>query len=173
MGDYRDAMALGALTGSVPDTTAIQQPGRVKYGLGINIEQPLANGGDTGLFARLGWANGTNSNWSYTESDRHASIGLQVSGKNWGRQEDGAGIAFGLNGITSSHQRYLEQGGMGMLVGDGALNYGLEQVTEAYYRIQIGRYVQLSPDFQYISNPAYNKDRGPIQVYGMRLRVYY
>jgi hypothetical protein len=173
MGDYRDAMAFGALTGTVPDTIAAQQPGRVKYGFGINIEQPLANGGDTGLFARLGWANGTNSTWSYTESDRHASIGMQVSGKNWGRQEDGVGVAFGLNGITSSHQHYLEQGGIGMLIGDGALNYGLEQVTEAYYRIQIGRYVQLSPDFQYIWNPAYNKDRGPIQVYGMRLRVYY
>jgi hypothetical protein len=173
MGDYRDAMAFGALTGTAPNTVLNDTPGRVKYGFGINIEQPLANGGDTGLFARLGWANGTNSNWSYTESDRHASIGMQVSGKNWSREDDAAGIAFGLNGITSSHQHYLQQGGIGMLVGDGALNYGLEQVMEAYYRIQIGKYVQLSPDFQYIWNPAYNKDRGPIQVYGMRLRIYY
>jgi len=173
MGDYRDAMALGAATNTVPDTTAVQQEGNVKYGFGVNIEQPLANDGDTGLFARAGWANGTNSNWAYTESDRHASMGLQVSGKNWGRQEDAFGIAFGINGITSSHQHYLEQGGIGMLIGDGALDYGLEQVCEAYYRIQIGKYVQLSPDFQYIENPAYNKDRGPIQVYGMRLRIYY
>jgi len=173
MGDYREAIALGALTGNVPDTTLNGRPGHVKYGFAINIEQPLANEGDTGLFARLGWASGTNSPWSYTESDRHASIGMQVSGKNWARREDQAGIAFGMNGITSSHQHYLQQGGIGMLIGDGALNYGLEQVTEAYYRIQIGKYVQLSPDFQYIWNPAYNKDRGPVQVYGMRLRIYY
>jgi hypothetical protein len=173
MGDYRDAMAYGFANGTVPDTVAVQTPGKVKYGGAINIEQPLANNGDTGLFARLGWANGTNSNWAYTDSDRHASMGLQVSGKNWGRQEDGFGIAFGVNSITSSHQHYLEQGGIAMLIGDGALDYGLEQVMEAYYRIQIGKYVQLSPDFQYIENPGYNKDRGPIQVYGMRLRVYY
>ena len=100
---------------------AVQTPGKVKYGCAINIEQPLANDGDTGIFARLGWANGNNSNWSYTDSDRHASIGLQMSGKNWGRQEDGFGIAFGVNGITSSHQHYLEQGGIAMLIGDGAL----------------------------------------------------
>jgi hypothetical protein len=173
MGDYRDAIAMGALTGNVPDTTIQNTPGKVKYGFGVNIEQPLANDGDTGIFARLGWANGNNSNWSYTESDRHASTGVQISGKNWGRQEDQAGLAFGVNGITSSHQHYLQQGGIGMLVGDGTLNYGLEQVTEAYYRIQVGRYVQISPDFQYIWNPAYNKDRGPIQVYGVRMRVYY
>jgi hypothetical protein len=173
MGDYRDAMDLGAATGTVPSTVAVQEPGHVKYGFGVNVEQPLANEGETGIFARAGWANGTNSNWSYTESDRHASIGLQVSGRNWGRQEDQAGIAFGVNGITASHQHYLAEGGIGMLIGDGALNYGLEQVCEVYYRIQLGRYVQLSPDFQYIENPAYNKDRGPVQVYGMRLRIYY
>jgi len=173
MGDYRDAMALGALTGAVPDTTLDNRPGRVKYGFGVNIEQPLANDGETGLFARAGWSNGTNSTWSYTEADNGASLGLQVSGRNWGRTDDRFGVAIGVNGITASHQHYLAQGGIGMLIGDGALNYGLEQVCEAYYRIQLGRYVQLSPDFQYIENPAYNRDRGPVKVYGMRLRVYY
>jgi hypothetical protein len=173
MGDYRDAMAYGYVNDTVPDTVTVQKPGHVKYGGAINIEQPLANDGDTGLFARASWANGTNSNWAYTDCDRHVSMGIQVSGKNWGRQEDGLGIAFAVNGITSSHQHYLEQGGIAMLIGDGALNYGVEQVLEAYYRIQIAKYVQLSPDFQYIENPGYNKDRGPVQVYGMRLRMYY
>jgi hypothetical protein len=173
MGDYRDAMAIGAATGTVPSTLANQQPGRTKYGFGLNMEQPLANDGETGLFARAGWANGTNSNWSYTEVDRDASMGLQVSGRNWGRPEDRFGIGLGVDGITGSHRHYLEEGGIGMLVGDGALNYGLEQVMEAYYRIQLGRYVQLSPDFQYIENPGYNRDRGPIQVYGMRLHLSY
>ena len=107
MGDYRDAMALGALTSTVPNTVDVEKPGHVKYGLGINIEQPLANDGETGLFARVGWENGTNSPWSYTESDRHASLGLQVSGRNWGRSEDRAGVGVAVNGITASHQHYL------------------------------------------------------------------
>ncbi len=88
MGDYRDAMAIGGLTHAVPDVAANEQPGRVKYGLGINLEQPFANDGETGLFARVGWANGTNSTWSYAEVDRDASLGLQVSGQNWGRSDD-------------------------------------------------------------------------------------
>ena len=173
MGDYREAMAIGSATGTVPSTLADEQPGRTKYGFGLNVEQPLANNGETGLFARLGWANGTNSAWSYTEVDRQASMGLQVSGRNWGRTNDGFGIAVAAEGLTGSHRHYLEEGGIGMLIGDGALNYGLEEVFEAYYRIQLGRYVQLSPDFQYIENPGYNRDRGPVKVYGMRLHMSY
>ena len=173
MGDYREAMAIGAATGTVPSTLADEQPGRTKYGFGVNIEQPLANDGETGLFARLGWANGANSTWSYTEVDRQASMGLQVSGVNWGRADDRFGIGVAADGLTGSHRHYLAEGGIGMLIGDGALNYGLEQVCEAYYRIQLGRFIQLSPDFQYIENPGYNRDRGPVKVYGMRLRISY
>jgi carbohydrate-selective porin OprB len=157
----------------VPSTLADEQPGRTKYGFGVNIEQPLANNGETGLFARLGWANGANSAWSYTEVDRDASMGLQVSGRNWGRPEDNFGIGLAAGGLTGSHRHYLEEGGIGMLIGDGALSYGLEEVCEAYYRIQLGRYVQLSPDFQYIENPGYNRDRGPVKVYGLRLHMSY
>ena len=173
MGDYRDALDLGVATSTAPNTVDVEKPGHVKYGFGINIEQPLANDGETGLFARAGWSNGTNSAWSYTEVDSHASLGLQVSGRNWGRPEDYFGLGVAVNGITSSHQHYLEQGGIGMLIGDGALNYGLEEIFEAYYRIQLGRFVQLSPDYQYIQNPGYNRDRGPIQVYSLRLRLSY
>ena len=173
MGDYREAMAIGAATGTVPSTLADEQPGRTKYGFGVNIEQPLANNGDTGLFARLGWANGANSTWSYTEVDRQASMGLQVSGVNWGRSDDRFGIGVAADGLTGSHRHYLAEGGIGMLIGDGALSYGLEEVCEAYYRIQLGRFVQLSPDFQYIENPGYNRDRGPVKVYGMRLHISY
>jgi carbohydrate-selective porin OprB len=166
-------MSIGRATSTVPDTVADEQPGRTKYGFGVNIEQPLANDGETGLFARAGWSNGANSAWSYTEADRGASMGLQVSGRNWGRPEDHFGIAVAVDGLSGSHRHYLAEGGIGMLIGDGALNYGLEEVFETYYRIQLGRFVQLSPDFQYIQNPGYNRDRGPVKVYGMRLRVSY
>ena len=145
MGDYREAMAIGAAAGTVPSTLADEQPGRTKYGFGVNIEQPLANNGETGLFARLGWANGANSTWSYTEVDRDASMGLQVSGINWGRPDDRFGIGVAADGLTGSHRHYLEEGGIGMLIGDGALDYGPEEVCEAYYRIQLGRYSSSAP----------------------------
>ena len=41
------------------------------------------------------------------------------------------------------------------------------------YRIQAGRYVQISPDFQFIQNPGYNRDRGPVEVHGVRLHLSY
>jgi carbohydrate-selective porin OprB len=99
------------------------------------------------------------------------SLGAQLSGVHWGRAEDRIGIAYGVNGLSTPHKDYLAAGGIGILLGDGALNYGFEQVTELYYRIQVCRYVQISPDFQFVQNPAYNRDRGPVEVYGLRMRV--
>ena len=173
MGSYREALDIAAATSTVPDVHANEQPGRTKYGFGINLEQPLTDNGETGLFARASWSDGHTSTWSYTEADRHISAGMQVSGVHWGRIEDHFGIAYGVNGLATLHKQYLAAGGIGMLIGDGKLNYGLEQVFEIYYRIQLGRYVQISPDFQYIWNPGYNRDRGPVQVYGLRLHLSY
>ena len=158
MGDFREALAAGAATGTTPDVTADTRPGHVKYGVAINLEQPLADDGETGLFARAGWANGTNSTWCYAEVDRDASAGVQVAGSHWYRTDDRFGMAYGVDGLSGSHRHYLEEGGIGMVIGDGALNYGPEQIFEAYYRLQLGRYVQLSPDYQHIVNPAYNRD---------------
>jgi len=173
MGRYRDALDIAAEHSKTPDVIVLDEEIHRKYGLGINLEQPLADNGETGLFARAGWSDGNTTTWSYTEADRHLSAGVQVSGIHWGRAEDRLGIAFGVQGISDLHKRYLAEGGMGMLVGDGKLRYRLEQVFETYYRVQLGRYIQISPDFQYIWNPGYNRDRGPVQVYGLRLHVSY
>ena len=173
MGIYREAMSIAQATSTTPDVIANENPGRTKYGFGINLEQPLADGGETGLFARVGMSDGITSAWSYTEVDRHLSVGVQVCGVHWRRNEDRIGIAFAVQGLAVPHREYLAAGGIGMLLGDGKLNYGLEQILEMYYRLQLGRYVQISPDFQYIQNPGFNRDRGPVQVYGLRLRLFY
>jgi len=173
MGDYGEAMAMASATGTTPDVHANEKPGHIKYGFGINLEQPLADKGETGLFARVGWSDGHTSTWSYTEVDQHISLGLQVSGVNWWRREDCFGIAYAVQGLAVPHKQYLAAGGIGMLIGDGNLNYGPERIFETYYRIQLGRYVQVSPDFQYIQNPAYNRDRGPAKVYSLRVRLYF
>jgi hypothetical protein len=173
MGRYRDALDLAAEHSKAPDVIVLDEKIHRKYGFGINLEQPLADNGETGLFVRLGWSDGRTSAWSYTEADQHLSVGAQASGVRWGRAEDRLGIAFGVQAISRLHKQYLAEGGMGMLVGDGKLRYGAEQVIEAYYRVQLGRYIQISPDFQYIWNPGYNHDRGPVQVYGLRLHLSY
>jgi high affinity Mn2+ porin len=173
MGDYADAIALGDASSSTPNIAADDRLGRSKYGLGFNVEQPLADDGETGVFARIGWNDGHTEDFAFTEVDRHLSAGVQMSGVHWGRTNDRLGIANVWHGLSPEHRDYLADGGIGFLLGDGKLNYGLEQIFETYYRIQIGQYAQLSPDFQYIQNPGYNRDRGPVEVYSLRFRLSY
>ncbi|MEO9250976.1 MAG: carbohydrate porin [Gemmatimonadaceae bacterium] len=173
MGSYADALAKGRATNTVPDIAADGRPGRSKYGYGVNLEQPLADGGETGMFARLGWSDGKNESFVFTEVDRHVSAGLQLSGVHWGRKDDSVGIAGAQTGIVQIHRDYLNAGGLGFLLGDGKLNYGPEQLVEMYYRAQIGTYFQVGPDVQYIRNPGYNHDRGPATVLSLRVNLRY
>jgi high affinity Mn2+ porin len=173
MGSYADALAQGRRSGAPPNIVADDTPGRTKYGYGVNVEQPLADDGETGAFARLGWNDGKNESFAFTEVDRHVSGGVQVSGAHWQRHDDRLGVAFAQTGIVQAHRDYLNAGGLGFLLGDGKLNYGPEELLEAYYRAQLGRYFRISPDLQYIRDPGYNRDRGPVTVLSLRVNVRY
>jgi high affinity Mn2+ porin len=173
MGSYADAIRVAQQTYQRPNIVADDQPGRTKYGFGLNLEQPVADGGETGLFARLGWADGRNESFAFTEVDRHASAGLQLSGVRWGRRRDILGLGFVDHALAPLHREYLAMGGHGFLLGDGRLDYAHERILEAYYRIQLGRFVQVSPDMQQIWNPGYNRDRGPATVLALRVNARY
>ena len=173
MGNYGEAMRIASATNSVPSVHANEQPGRSTKGVTLNFEQAIANNGETGAFMRLGWQEGRVSTWSYAEADRHFSIGFQVNGINWYRQKDYIGFAYAVNGISDIHREYLDKGGIGMLIGDGKLDPLYEMVYEVYYRIQIWKYIQVTPDYQHIVNPASNHARGPVDIYSMKLRLYF
>jgi len=173
MGNYAEALTVAQKTGTTPDIVADDQPGRVKYGFGVNVEQPLADSGATGLFARLGWDDGKTESFVFTEVDQHLSLGVQVAGTRWARHDDRFGFAFFAHGLSDVHREYLAAGGLGFLLGDGKINYGSECGMETYYRVQLGRWVQLSPDVQYIWNPGYNRDRGPATIVGFRFNARY
>jgi high affinity Mn2+ porin len=180
MGDYAQALAIAAASGMVPDVAADDTQGRHKTGFGVNAEQPLADGGDTGVFVRLGWQDGNSEDFVFTEVDRQASAGAQLSGVHWQRSEDRLGLAAAIQGLSAVHREYLAAGGSGFLLGDGALDYAREKILEAYYRAQwtwshgaFALRAQLSPDFQYIQNPAFNQDRGPVRFYALRLHLEY
>lgn len=173
MGIYTEAIANAQQTGTTPDIVADDAEGRVKHGFAVNLEQPLADNGDTGLFLRAGWNDGRTESFVFTEVDRNLSFGAQLSGVHWGKPEDQLGVGVSINALSSEHKQYLELGGCGFELCDGALNYGYEKILEAYYRFQFGRYVQLSPDVQFVSNPGYNRDRGPARVIGLRLHASY
>ena len=180
LGDYRQALAIAAAGGTVPDVAATGEDGRHKFGFGLNLEQPLADDGNTGVFMRLGWNDGHTESFAFTEVDRLVSLGAQLAGVHWRRSEDDLGVALVAEGLSSPHGDYLAAGGSGFLLGDGRLNYAHEQILETYYRAQwswtLGPAplrLQLGPDFQYVQNPGFNRDRGPVRFYAIRLHLEY
>ena len=170
MGSYRNAIN-GYLSGKdlVPDVTLYRRQGRVKYGFGLNVEQELAPLWRT--FGRLGWNEGANESYAYTEIDRSAEVGSDFLGKPWRRSQDKVGAAFVTNGISGDHRRYLALGGQGFILGDGGLHYGLEKIFETYYTAHVWRGIFFAIDFQHITNPGYNIDRGPASVVGFRIHI--
>ena len=173
MGDYRAALARARAEGGTPDIVADDTPGRRKRGLGLNVEQPIADGGETGAFLRAGADDGTTESFAFTEVEGHLSGGVQVAGNHWGRSLDRFGLAALRHTINSAHRDYLAAGGTGFLLGDGALRYGAETFLETYYRTQLGSYLQVGPDVQYVRNPGYNRDRGPAWVTTLRANLRY
>jgi high affinity Mn2+ porin len=140
---------------------------RHKYGFGLNAEQEIAK--SLGVFTRLGWNDGQNESWTFADVDRTATLGLSVKGDAWQRPNDTLGLAGAFNGISQVHQEFLAAGGTGILAGDGALNYAWEKLMETYYDFEIWKTIHASLDYQFVSNPAFNRDRGPVHVFAGRL----
>jgi hypothetical protein len=170
MGNYREAIAdfLGHKT-STPDITATRRQGRHTYGFGLNFEQEVTS--QVAVFGRLGWSDGHNESFAYTEDDRTLELGGFAAGSSWHRRNDRAGVAFVANGIVAAHQQYLALGGLGFLLGDGRLNYGRENIIESYYTLHVWRGIYPSFGLQHINNPGYNRDRGPVLVPTLRLHL--
>jgi len=169
MGRYDDAVALAAVTGGPADVAAVRRYAS-RPGIDLNLEQEVADG--VGVFARLGADDGRFESYEYTDIDQTAQAGVSLSGARWGRKDDTLAAAVVVNRLSRAGQRYLDAGGLGILVGDGQLPHpGAEQILEAYYRLALARDLQLTLDDQFIANPAYNRDRGPVNVVGLRLHL--
>ncbi len=149
-----------------PYITSTRAYGRTKIGGAINIEQGFSS--MMGAFFRASYNDGRNETWSFTEIDQSISGGVVFHDFCKKRPEDRFGVALLANGLSKDHSDYLTRGGYGFIIGDGQLNYGIEGIAEAYYAFKLRDGIFLSPDYQYIINPGYNKDRGPISVYGLR-----
>jgi high affinity Mn2+ porin len=168
-GAFQDAVELAQLTGQPANINAVRTY-TSRPGVSINLEQQVSE--TVGVFARAGWADGNIEPWDFTDIDRTVSGGVSLNGKRWGRPDDTIGIAGAINGISSIHQAFFNSGGIGILIGDGQLpRPGLEQVFETYYSYALTSASRLSFDYQLINNPAYNTERGPVNVFGLRLHA--
>ena len=171
LGTYLDAIAQGAATGQTPSTGAVRSF-RTKGGFGLNLEQQLAT--DFGVFARASASQGTVEEVDFTDINQSISGGLSLKGLRWGRPDDTVGLAGAFNRISHQGKLYLAAGGLGGIIGDGQLpNAGPEQILEAYYRVAVFRFAHFTADYQFINHPAYNRDRGPVSIFGLRLHLQY
>jgi high affinity Mn2+ porin len=163
MGNYNEALQLMPVDPNIIKTRSY----RYKYGFCMSFDQALTD--DLGFFSRLGWNDGHTETWAFTEIDRTLSAGLVLDGRFWCRPKDEIGLAYILNGISGPHRDYLAAGGLGFIIGDGRLKYGLEEIVEIYYDWRITTGVVVTVDFQEITNPAYNTQRGPVEVGSVRV----
>jgi high affinity Mn2+ porin len=168
-GIYREALEIESLDPAldINNVMASIRRDNLKYGFYANLEQQLAK--DIGLFARASWNDGRTQILSFTDVDRSVSGGLSVKGSYWGRPSDTFGIGGAINGLSAAHRDFLAAGGLGLLIGDGRLNYSNERIFETYYAYSISKNFTLTADYQFITNPAYNVDRGPVHIFSGRL----
>jgi len=152
-----------------PSNIILTRSYRSKTGAAISLDQQLSD--SVGFFNRISWNDGKEEDWAFTEIDQSIAAGLSDTGKFWNRPADVVGIAGVKNMISDAHQKYLNNGGLGLILGDGKLNYGSEDIIETYYNCKLTGYLSVSLDYQYIKNPGYNVSRGPVPVYSLRIHT--
>lgn len=139
-------------------------------GFGLSCDQMVTDA--FGVFGRFGWQRpdlaiaSTSPNTAPCEASW--SGGFQMTGKYWNREDDVAAIAVGQV-FPSRHYKDAGNGG------------SAEGHFEAYYRMQVNKYLALTPDFQIIWNPrginheyqgnVFWGDSDAIFVYGVRGQV--
>ncbi len=168
-GRFDDALALARITGNAPDLAPVRRK-QSRFGIALNAEQDVT--ANLGIFVRAGTSDGAIETYDFTDIDRTLAVGGALKGAGWHRRQDTLGVAVVVNSISAAHQRWLAAGGLGVLVGDGALPHpGDEQIVEAYYAFRPASWAAITLDYQHIANPGYNRDRGPANVFGARFHA--
>ncbi len=164
-GSYRETLNDPTLNLDIAQT----RKSRIKYGYAVTMEQELSDW--LGMFGRWSWNDGKNEIMAFTDVDRSLAGGFSIKGKAWGRDNDTIGIGGAVNGLSQDHRDFIAAGGLGILIGDGMLNYRMERIVETYYSWALLKSTFLTLDYQFIVNPAYNADRGPVSVFSARLHA--
>jgi len=176
LASFRDAINYGNSVGWVPDATNgmeyilnVRGAEKIKYGFGINMDQAISS--NLGVFFKAMWSDGRTETYAFGEVDRSIATGVSIKGGNWDRAQDTLGISYLAHFLSRDRREYLEKGGISYFIGDGWLNYRPEQIFETYYNLNITKKLWLTADLQRVWNPAYNGDRGPLNIYGARIHA--
>ncbi|PSH03712.1 MAG: hypothetical protein CXZ00_11080 [Acidobacteria bacterium] len=165
MGSYKSALSAPALDIDLTHAT------RHTAGVGLNIEQEITK--NIGVFSRLGWNDGHNEAWMFTDTSHTGSLGVSIKGAPWHRNDDTIGVGFVVSGLSQDAQNYFAAGGKGILSGDGGLQYAKEKLLETYYDCKLTNHLRGALDYQFLAAPAFNSSRGPVSVFATRLYFEY
>jgi high affinity Mn2+ porin len=168
MGSYAAALAEPLTTPNYPDIALVRQV-RTNYGFAANVEQAITS--DLGIFARASWSPGLDEIIGWTDADQSFSAGVSLRGTSWGRPNDTLGVGGVVDGLSPTARAYFAAGGLGILIGDGALNYRPEKVLESYYSYNLNKWSWLTFDYQFVADPGYNADRGPVHIFAGRIHA--
>ncbi|GJD77800.1 hypothetical protein NBEOAGPD_1011 [Methylobacterium gregans] len=169
--NYRQVvgLTLGGAFADINDAVQATRRPRRKSGFYVNLEQAVTD--DVGVFARASANDGRNESASFTDIDASLSGGVSIKGAAWDRPLDTIGLGATMNAISRDHRAFFANGGLGLLIGDGRLTYAPERAVEAYYALSLAKFFTVTFDYQLVSNPAYNRDRGPAHFFGTRLHA--
>jgi high affinity Mn2+ porin len=168
MGSYAAALALPATSPGYPDI-AMTRTVRTNPGVVLNVQQAIT--GDIGVFSRASWSPGRDEILGGTDCSQSWSLGSVLQGHLWGRPADAIGLSGAIGGLSSVARAYFAAGGLGILIGDGRLDYRPEAVSEGYYAFALSKWMTLSADYQFVADPGYNADRGPVSIFALRLHT--
>jgi high affinity Mn2+ porin len=158
----------GSGNAMAPDLCFVRKP-TVKVGIGFNVEQHITD--DIGVFSRGMYSDGQSEVDAYNPADRSLSFGGVAKGSAWHRPFDVTGVAFGMSWISHAHAQYLAMGGIDAFIGDGYLHQAAEGIVDAFYSVNLFKAIWLSADYQFLWNPGYNADRGPVHILGGRIHA--
>jgi high affinity Mn2+ porin len=168
MGSYADALAEPGATAGYPDLAPTRRE-RINYGFVASAEQAVTD--DLGVFSRLSWNPGHVEIMGWTDCDESFSLGAALRGTAWKRPHDTVGVGWVIEGLSPVSRQYFAAGGLGILIGDGRLNYRPESVLEVYYAYSPIRWAAITLDYQLVVDPGYNADRGPASIFSLRLHA--
>ena len=169
MGSYSAAVSLGQATGASPDTALVRHFAS-RPGVALNLEQEIRP--DLGVFARLSFNDGSKEAYEFTDVNSSISAGFLLKGNQWNRADDSLGLAVAVNGISAAARAYFAAGGLGILIGDGQLPHASgERIVETFYSMRVAKPFTVTGDYQYVVNPAYNRDRGPVSIFALRVHA--
>ncbi len=156
----------GSDNADAPDLCWARKP-NVKTGIGVYGEQYLLK--DVGVFSRAMVSDGKTEVDSYTSADRSASFGLLAKGSHWSRPSDVTGIGVNLAWISNAHAEYLRLGGIDGFVGDGFIRPAAETALDMFYSVNFRKVFWLTGDYQHVVNPGFNADRGPVNIFSLKI----